>query len=99
MTKEGGLVKASAFCIFVTETDHSKNARAMNLQYLSDHTGHITGVFIPIEEWESIRKKLDLPDTSKQLHREELLEAFEEVKLIREGKLPKPSLTDFLNEL
>lgn len=71
----------------------------MNLQYLSDHTGHITGVFIPIEEWESIRKKLDLPDTSKQLHREELLEAFEEVKLIREGKLPKPSLTDFLNEL
>jgi hypothetical protein len=69
------------------------------LPYLSDHTGHITGVFIPIEEWESIRKKLDLPNTSKQLHREELLEAFEEVKRIRKGKLPKPSLSDFLNEL
>ncbi len=71
----------------------------MNLQYLSDHTGEITGVFIPIKEWDGIRKKLNLPDESKTLHRQELLEAFEQMKLMREGKMQKPSLTDFLNEL
>ncbi|MDR6562664.1 MULTISPECIES: hypothetical protein [Arcicella] len=71
----------------------------MNLQYLADHTGSITGVFIPIQEWDIIREKLHLPDESKALHRQELLEAFEEVKLIREGKISKPNLTDFLNEL
>jgi hypothetical protein len=71
----------------------------MNLQYLADHTGNITGVFIPIQEWEGIRKTLHLPEDPKVLHRQELLEAFDHVKQIREGKMPKPSLTDFLNEL
>ncbi len=71
----------------------------MNLQYLADHTGNITGVFIPIQEWDGIRKTLHLPEDPKALHRQELLEAFDHVKQIREGKMPKPSLTDFLNEL
>lgn len=72
----------------------------MNLQYLADHTGNVTGVFIPIQEWEGIRKQLHLPDESgKVLHRQELLEAFEQMKMIKEGKIAKPNLTDFLNEL
>ena len=72
----------------------------MNLQYLADHTGNVTGVFIPIQEWEGIRKQLHLPDESeKVLHRKELLEAFEQMKMIKEGKMQKPNLTDFLNEL
>lgn len=71
----------------------------MNLQYLSDHTGKVTGVFIPIEEWDDIRKKLKLPDESKALHRQELLEAFEQMKLIRGGTMTRPSLADFFNEL
>ncbi|MBB6005385.1 hypothetical protein [Arcicella rosea] len=71
----------------------------MNLQYLADSTGSITGVYIPIQEWDIIRKKLHLPDESKAVHRQELMEAFEEMKLIKTGKMPKPSLNDFLNEL
>jgi hypothetical protein len=72
----------------------------MNLQYLADHAGNVTGVFIPIQEWEGIRKQLHLPDESaKTLHRQELLEAFEQMKMIKEGKMQKPNLTDFLNEL
>lgn len=71
----------------------------MNLQYLADHTGNVTGVFIPIQEWDSIRKTLHLPEDPKALHRQEFLEAFDHVKQIREGKIPKPSLTEFLNEL
>jgi hypothetical protein len=72
----------------------------MNLQYLADHAGNVTGVFIPIQEWEGIRKQSHLPDESaKTLHRQELLEAFEQMKIIKEGKMQKPNLTDFLNEL
>ncbi|TAN15058.1 MAG: addiction module component CHP02574 family protein [Chitinophagaceae bacterium] len=29
----------------------------MNLQYLSDDQGNKTGVFIPINEWNSIKRK------------------------------------------
>lgn len=34
----------------------------MNIQYISDHKGCTTGVFIPIEEWEPIREQLGLPE-------------------------------------
>ncbi len=76
----------------------------MNLQYISDHKGEVTGVFIPINEWEPLRKKLDLPTAdqkslSKRQHREELLEAFEQIREIRAGKAEKPSLSDFLHEI
>lgn len=71
----------------------------MNLQYIADHKGNVTGVFIPIQEWDTIRKQLHLPKDPKHLHRQELLEAFEEMKLMRAGKVEKPKLNDFLNEL
>ena len=76
----------------------------MNLQYIADHKGHVTGVFIPIQEWEILREQLHLPmvdkdQITKQLHRQELLESFEEMRLIRDGKMPKPNLNDFLDEL
>ena len=31
----------------------------MNLQYIHDNKGDATGVFIPIEEWQSLKKKYD----------------------------------------
>lgn len=76
----------------------------MNLQYISDHKGEVTGVFIPIDEWEPLREKLDLPPVdkeplAKQQHREELIEAFEQMREIRAGKAAKPSLNAFLNEI
>lgn len=30
----------------------------MNLQYIKDSQGKPTGVFIPIEEWEALEKKI-----------------------------------------
>jgi hypothetical protein len=76
----------------------------MNLQYIADHKGEVTGVFIPIQEWEALRKQLDLPETdrsevSKHFHRQELLESFEQIKSIRAERIQKPSLKGFLDEL
>jgi hypothetical protein len=76
----------------------------MNLQYISDHKGEVTGVFIPINEWEPLREKLDLPPVdkkslAKRQHREELIEAFEQMREIKAGKATKPSLIDFLHEI
>ena len=71
----------------------------MNLQYIADHRGNVTGVFIPIKEWDEIREQLQLPNDPKSLHRQELLEAYQEMKMIRQGKIQKPNLNDFLNEL
>ena len=31
----------------------------MKLQYIHDNHGNATGVFIPIEEWQSLKKKYD----------------------------------------
>ncbi len=71
----------------------------MNRQYLADQHGNVTGVFIPIQEWDWIREQLQLADETPSLHRRELLEAVQHLNLIKQGKLPKPSLSQFLNEL
>jgi len=47
----------------------------MNLQYISDSKGKTTGVFIPINEWNALRKKykdieqeeIDVPEWHKEL--------------------------------
>lgn len=52
----------------------------MNLQYISDGEGETTGVFIPIKEWNKLRKKYkdieqevdDVPGWHKDLVRERL---------------------------
>jgi DNA repair protein RadC len=31
----------------------------MNLQYISDNKGNTTGVFIPIQDWEELKKRYD----------------------------------------
>lgn len=33
----------------------------MNVQYISDHKGKHTGVYIPINEWKKLTKRYDLP--------------------------------------
>ena len=78
----------------------------MNVQYISDHKGRRTGVFIPIKEWEKIAKRYDLPteeDDEPKLTKEQLIvdvkEALEEVKLYKQGKIQLQSVRDFLNEL
>jgi len=52
----------------------------MNLQYISDGEGETTGVFIPIKEWNKLRKKYkgieqevdDIPGWHKDIVRERL---------------------------
>lgn len=78
----------------------------MNVQYISDHKGKHTGVYIPIKEWEKITKQYDLPtedDDEPALTKEQLIadvkEALEEVKLYKQGKIQLQSFDDFINEL
>jgi hypothetical protein len=56
----------------------------MDIKYLSDAKGNITGVFIPIEEWERLQKHYKISeqpaaDSGKQL-RQELATALQKVK-------------------
>ena len=55
----------------------------MNLQYIHDTHGNATGVFIPIEEWQSLKEKynglqeeelqsFDIPDWHKKILDERL---------------------------
>lgn len=52
----------------------------MNLQYISDSKGQTTGVFIPINEWNELKKKykdiekeeIDIPEWHKNLVRQRL---------------------------
>ena len=77
----------------------------MNVQYISDHKGRHTGVYIPIKEWEKLTKRYDLPvdEDDEPLTKEQLLadvkEALEEVKLYKQGKIQLQSFDDFINEL
>ncbi len=66
----------------------------MNIQYIADKNGQKSAVVIPIRYWEIIEKKFE-----KQNLLNDLKEAFEEVKLIREGKIKPKSLKQLLNEL
>jgi hypothetical protein len=52
----------------------------MNLQYITDNNGLTTGVFIPIEEWNSLKSKfrgidqeeVNLPNWHKEIIRKRL---------------------------
>lgn len=50
----------------------------MNLQYISDSKGNTTGVYIPINEWEALKKKYkdisnEFADDIPQWHKETVL--------------------------
>lgn len=77
----------------------------MNLQFIHDNKGNTTGVFIPIEEWQSLKDKYadlqeeeensssELPEWQKRLLDERLSDHY---------KNPGSSLTNFdemLNEI
>lgn len=57
----------------------------MNVQYISDGTGQTTGVFIPIDDWEELKKKygeiekdesslFDIPEWQKAIIRQRLMD-------------------------
>ena len=78
----------------------------MNLQYISDNFGKTTGILISISDWVYLMKKYSgLADEIEYISPEKrkildgLKDAFEEVKLIKEGKKKPNSFKDLLDEL
>ena len=77
----------------------------MSLQYILDSKGEKTGVFIPIKEWERLKKtfkelkKEPVTDTSNEEITEDLKEALDQVKLHQEGKVKLKSARELLDEL
>jgi len=77
----------------------------MNLQYISDNRGKTTGIFIPIQEWESLKAKFKgleeevLGDQSKEEILQGLQQSVEEMNLIKQGKLKARDAKDLLNKL
>ncbi len=77
----------------------------MSLQIIHGGNGKPTGVFIPINDWESMKNEYqnlqawEEPEPTKAEILAGIKEAVEEVKLIKAGKLKAKSLKDLLNEL
>lgn len=68
------------------------------LQYLSDSDGKPQAVQLSLTDWEKVLAKLKKYEQTLKL-KSDLTEAFEEVALLKNSKVKKQSLTDFLNEL
>lgn len=77
----------------------------MKPQFIHDHNGNPTGVFIPIKDWEiMVRKYKNLnlrvePEPSKAEILAGIKDALEEVKLIKARKIKAKSFKELLNEL
>lgn len=77
----------------------------MRLQIIEDSRGKATGVFIPINDWEKLKKQfknlkeLEYEEPTKEELLQELKEAVVELKLIEQGKLKARPASELLNEL
>lgn len=77
----------------------------MRLQVIQDGKGKPTGVYIPINEWKELKKQykeleiLEEEEPTKEQILQELKEAFQELKLIEQGKLKARPAKELLNEL
>ncbi|MFI5196245.1 MAG: hypothetical protein ACHQD8_04080 [Chitinophagales bacterium] len=79
----------------------------MRLQLIQDSKGKATGVFIPINDWNKLKKQnknlammeVVYEEPSKKQLLQELKEAVIELKLIEQGKLKARPAKELLNEL
>ena len=77
----------------------------MKLQVIEDAKGKATGVFIPITEWQELKKqhkslaKLEDKQSSKVQLLRELKQAIIELALIQKGKLKSRPAKALLDEL
>jgi PHD/YefM family antitoxin component YafN of YafNO toxin-antitoxin module len=74
---------------------------SLHLQYITDLKGKKNAVLLPISDWDKIQKDLEAYERLKDKKDffEGLISAFDEVKLITEGKKKPNSFDDLLNEL
>ena len=68
------------------------------LQYLSDVNGKPQAVQLSLTDWEKVLARLKRYEQTLKI-KSDLIEAFEEVALLKNSTEKKQSLTDFLNEL
>jgi len=77
----------------------------MNLQYISDHTGKTTGVYITIEEWEALKSKFKglAEEELREQTDEEILngikQAIFELNEVKKGKIKARPVNNLLDEL
>jgi len=76
----------------------------MNLQYILDGNGETTGVFIPIQEWLSFKKKIKNTDIESndipEWHKEEIDRRLDDIKNGREEfQNYKDAMDELKNEL
>ena len=78
--------------------------KGMGLQVIHDSSGKNTGVFIPYEEWEELKRhNKGLASLELEESKEDILlnikKGLKEVALFKKGKLKTTKAKDFLNEL
>lgn len=77
----------------------------MKLQIIQDSKGKPTGVYIPINEWNELKKQyknletLEYEEPGKEQLLQELKDAVTELKLIEQGKLKARPAKALLDEL
>ncbi|TVR36677.1 MAG: hypothetical protein EA392_14610 [Cryomorphaceae bacterium] len=77
----------------------------MKLQVIQDSKGNATGVYIPIKEWNALKKQykeleaLEYQEPTKEQILQELKEAVNELKLVEQGKLKARPAKELLDEL
>lgn len=66
----------------------------MHIQFVSDNSGKIRAVQLPLKYWKELAKKAKAFDLANSIR-----QGFEEAELIENGKLGTKTLEDLLNEL
>lgn len=70
----------------------------ISVQYVNDISGNTQAVQLPINEWNKMLNKLNKYEQAFKL-KTDLKAAMDEVKKLKDKKIPKQTLSDFLNEL
>jgi hypothetical protein len=68
------------------------------LQYLSDSKGRTTAVQLSLTEWIKVVSKIKKLEQTLKI-KSDLMEAFEQIEILKKSKAKKETLNDFLNEL
>jgi hypothetical protein len=68
------------------------------LQYLSDSKGQTTAVQLTLTEWIKVVSKIKKLEQTLKI-KSDLMEAFEQIEILKKSKAKKETLNDFLNEL
>jgi hypothetical protein len=67
-------------------------------EFVNDRKGNVKAVQIPIRQWDALTKKLRKYEQALKI-KADLRQAFREVNQMRQGKIRKQTLSQFLDEL